>query len=250
MDLSPDARANRDAWTGNAREYAERAEAQWAAEEMTWGEWHVPEARLRSLPAVDGLDVVELGCGTGYVSAWLARRGARPVGIDVTPAQLATARAMQDRFGLAFPLVEASAEDVPLADASFDLAISEYGASIWCDPERWLAEAARLLRPGGWLWFLRTTTLGLCATPADEGPTTPQLARGWWDVGRIAWSDGSVEFNLPPGELVALLRRLGFAIEALHELRAPEGAEDREFVPASWARRWPSEEIWVCRLSG
>ncbi|MGH3040363.1 MAG: class I SAM-dependent methyltransferase [Gaiellaceae bacterium] len=67
------------------------------------------------LPAsVHGLDVVELGCGTAYVSAWLARRGALPVGVDITPAQLATARAMQARFGLEFPLVEASAEAVPL----------------------------------------------------------------------------------------------------------------------------------------
>src|SRR5580698_3298761 len=75
--------------------------------------------------------------GPGYVSAWLARRGARPVGLDNSAAQLATARQLQDRFGLRFPLIHASAEQVPLADGSFDLAISEYGASIWCDPYRW-----------------------------------------------------------------------------------------------------------------
>ena len=61
--------------------------------------------RSRVLPeSVDGLDVVELGCGTAYVSAWLARRGARPVGVDVTPAQLDDSAAMQARFGLEFPL--------------------------------------------------------------------------------------------------------------------------------------------------
>ena len=75
------------------------------------------------------MDTIELGCGTAYISAWLARRGARPVGIDITPAQLETARRMQGEFGLDFPLLEASAEDVPLPDESFDLAISEYGAS-------------------------------------------------------------------------------------------------------------------------
>ena len=95
------------------------------------------------------MDTVELGCGTAYFSAWLASRGARPVGIDITPAQLETARRMQAEFGLDFPLIEASAEDVPLPDESFDLAISEYGASIWADPYRWIPEAARLLRPGG-----------------------------------------------------------------------------------------------------
>ena len=108
----------------------------------------VPEDELGTLGDVAGLDVVELGCGTAYVSAWLAKRGARPVGVDVTPAQLATARRCQEETGLVFPLVEASAEDVPLPSESFDLAVSEYGASIWCDPHRWIPEAHRLLRPG------------------------------------------------------------------------------------------------------
>ena len=93
---------------------------------------------------VDGLDVIELGCGTAYWSAWLARRGARPVGVDITPEQLATARELQAEHGLEFPLVEASAEAVPLPDASFDLAFSEYGASLWCEPAR----VARPRRPG------------------------------------------------------------------------------------------------------
>jgi ubiquinone/menaquinone biosynthesis C-methylase UbiE len=68
------------------------------------------------------------------VSAWLARRGARPVGVDNSQAQLKTARAFQREFGLEFPLLHGNAEDVPLPAASFDLAISEYAASIWCDP--------------------------------------------------------------------------------------------------------------------
>ena len=88
------------------------------------------------------------GCGTGYVSSWLARAGARPVGIDISRRQLGTARAMQAQFGIDFPLVLANAEQVPFQDHSFGLAISEYGASLWCDPHRWIPEAARLLWPG------------------------------------------------------------------------------------------------------
>ena len=61
-------------------------------EEITWGVFGVPEREVGVLGDVSGLDVVELGCGTAYFSAWLARRGARPVGVDVTPAQLETAR--------------------------------------------------------------------------------------------------------------------------------------------------------------
>ncbi len=61
---------------------------------------------------------------------------------------------LQDRFGLRFPLIHASAEQAPFAGASFDLAISEHGASIWRDPYTWIPKAARLLRPGGQLIFL------------------------------------------------------------------------------------------------
>ena len=73
------------------------------------------------LPAeLAGRDSIELGCGTGYVSAWLARCGARPVGLGNYAVQLATARQLQKRFGLRFPLIHASAEQAPFADAGSD----------------------------------------------------------------------------------------------------------------------------------
>ncbi len=146
-DASDYVARNRELWTKTNAEYTDaKAHAAWAAEEITWGVFGVREDEVGILGDVAGLDVVELGCGTAYFSAWLAKRGARPVGVDVTPAQLETARRVMADTGIEFPLVEASAEDVPLPDASFDLAVSEYGASIWCDPARWLPEAARLLR--------------------------------------------------------------------------------------------------------
>ena len=132
-DSDADAAKNRELWTQTNADYtAENAPEAWAREEIDWGIWNVREAELRVFAGIDfdGLDVVELGCGTAYFSAWLAKRGARPVGVDVTPAQLETARAMQAKFGLAFPLIEANAEETGLPDGSFDLALSEYGASI------------------------------------------------------------------------------------------------------------------------
>ena len=57
---------------------------------------------------------------------------------------------------------------MPLPDASFDFAISEYGASIWCDPYEWIPEAARLLRPGGRLVFLVNAPLIMLCGPDDE----------------------------------------------------------------------------------
>ena len=147
MELPEHARINQAAWNVSAAEYVALAERHWATDEISWGIWNVPETEVRALPDVAGLDVVELGCGTAYVSAWLARTGARPIGIDLSENQLATARAMQAKHGLEFPLVHASAEDVPLSAESADLVVSEYGACLWCDPDLWLAEASRLLRP-------------------------------------------------------------------------------------------------------
>ena len=241
---------NIEIWTkSNAEHTGPRARQAWAKEEIDWGVFAVPESEVNALGDVAGLDVVELGCGTAYVSAWLAKRGARPVGIDPTPAQLATAREMQREFGLEFPLVEAAGESVPLPDESFDLAVSEYGASIWADPYRWIPEAARLLRPGGRLVFLRNSTLVILCQRLDGA--TESLQRPQRDLNRIQWPDtGEVEFHLPAGELIALLRQSGFDVERLIELYAPESADTHayyDFVTADWARKWPAEEIWVAR---
>jgi len=248
--------ANRAFWTSEAAAYVEPGRRAWAETEPTWGIWGVPESEVRILPDVAGLDTIELGCGTAYVSAWLARRGARPVGVDITPAQLETARALQREHGLVFPLLEASAEAVPLPDASFDLAISEYGAAIWCDPYRWIPEAARLLRPGGRLVFLGNSTLSmLCTTDddAEDEPLREQLVRPFFGgLGRIAWTDeSSVEFHVGHGDMIRLLRASGFEVEDLVELQAPEGAATRcPYVTPEWARRWPSEEVWIARKRG
>jgi SAM-dependent methyltransferase len=253
-EISDDAKRNREDWTIANAEYTDaRASAGWMKEDITWGVYDAPEATLQTLGDVNGLDVVELGCGTAYVSAWLARRGARPVGVDVTPAQLATARRCQVELGIEFPLVEASAEDVPLPDASFDLAVSEYGASIWCDPHLWLPEAFRLLRPGGRLWFLRNSTLSILCAP-DEGPPGERLLRPQLGMGRLEWpGELGVEWQLPHGELFRLLRRTGFEVVDLVELYAAADAVDHEYYKAfsvEWARKWPIEEVWVAAKPG
>jgi SAM-dependent methyltransferase len=253
-EISDDAKRNREDWTqANAAYTDARASEKWAEDEITWGVFGIPEAGLDTLGDVSGLDVIELGCGTAYVSAWLARRGARPVGVDVTPAQLATARRCQEETGIVFPLVEASAEDVPLPDESFDLALSEYGASIWCDPHRWIPEAHRLLRPGGRLWFLRNSTLSILCAP-DEGKPAETLLRPQRGLGRLEWpGEIGVEWQLPHGELFRLLRRAGFDVLDLVELYAPADAVDHSYYDAfsaEWSRKWPVEEIWVAKKQG
>jgi ubiquinone/menaquinone biosynthesis C-methylase UbiE len=245
---------NREQWTRTNAEYTDgRAREAWAEEEVTYGQWHMPESELRVLPDVVGKDVVELGCGTGYFGAWLKRAGARRVvGVDLTPAQLETARRMDDEFGLGLEFLEENAERTSLPDASFDLVVSEYGASIWCDTRLWIAEAARLLRPGGELFFLRGSTLRNLCTP-DDGQTTDRLVFPQKGLYRIDWQEGDeagTEFHPPAMEMFQILRDNGFELLDFRELYAPEDAADHPYyhLPAEWAKKWPAEEIWRARL--
>jgi SAM-dependent methyltransferase len=251
-DLPESVRRNRSAWDKWAVEFVEGGERSWAQAEMTWGVWAVPESQLKVLPDVSGMDVIELGCGTAYISAWLARRGARPIGLDNSEQQLITARRLQDEHGLHFPLIHGYAEAVPLPDASFDLVISEYGASLWADPYRWIPEAARLLRPGGWLVFLGNSSIFLLCVPDDDGTATTRLQRPYFGMHRLEWPGyESVEFHLGYGDCIRLLRANDFEIEDLIETRPAEGST-REFPWATvdWARRWPKDQIWKARKRG
>jgi hypothetical protein len=122
-------------------------------------------------------------------------------------------------------------------------------ARVGCDPDAWVAEAARLLRSGGRLVFLTNSFLiALCAP--DRGPATDRLVRAERGLRELTFPDEEgVEFHLAHGEWVATLRRPGFRVEALHELYAPPDAAPTrfEFVTPQWAQRWPVEEIWVAQ---
>ncbi len=245
---------NRRNWESMRDFQVETGRRNWAKTELAWGLWKVPESAVGALPEVAGKDVVELGCGTAYWSAWLARRGARMVAVDLTPSQLEIARKLQAEHGLEFPLLEANAEDVPLADESFDIAFSEYGASIWCDPYRWIPEAARLLRPGGELVFLRYSVIGgLCSPDDEDGKLTRDLVRDYFGMCEFEWPDGTVEFTINYGDTIRLLRASGFELETMVEPQAPAEAETHpvyDYVTAEWAQQWPTEEIWVARKRG
>jgi SAM-dependent methyltransferase len=250
-DLPEHVRRNRAAWDVMARDYVAAGERGWARRDPVWGIWHVPESELRMLP--DDLadkDAIELGCGTAYVSSWMARRGARVVGIDNSDVQLATARRLQHQHGLEFPLIHGNAEAVPYPDASFDFAISEYGACLWADPQHWVREAARLLRPGGRLAFLTNAFLLTLCESADDGVAADdRLLRPQFGIYRVEWgSDDSVEFHISHGDWIRLLRASGFEVEDLIEVRPPAGATTGyKFVTPEWAQKWPSEEVWKAR---
>src|ERR1700744_5948740 len=245
-DLPEHVATNRAFWAELATKYVDPGRRNGEREERTWGIFNVPEREVGMLPAaLDGRDAIELGCGTGDVSAWLARRGARPGGSHNSREQLGTARRVQAAFGIEFPLLHGNAEQVPYPDASFDIAISEYGASIWCDPYAWIPEAgrplpprgaarfppgpARLLRPGGELVFLAGSIFTILCGPDDETiPAGDQLLRPLFGMHRVEWpGEASVEFHLPPGKMIALLGDSGFQVEELIEVRPAADTETK-----------------------
>lgn len=230
-------------------------QAMWNEAAPEWGIWGVPETDLALLPNdMTGMETIELGCGTGYVSGWMARRGASCVGIDISENQLATARRLAGEHGVELTLIHGSAESVPYPDASFDFAISEYGAALWCDPGVWVPEAARLLRPGGDLAFLTNHPLAVVCSPLDGSlPLTEKLERDYFSIGRLDWSDaiddpGGIEFNRPISSWFQLLTASGFEVTGFNEIRSPEGGDEiRFFATADWAQKWPTEMAFKAR---
>ena len=254
-DLSEHVVENRRYWDAMAHEWVALGERAWAGE-ARWGTWAIPNTELPLLAdEMHGQRAIELGCGTGYVSAWMRRRGASVYAIDNSAAQLATARRLSEHHGLDdIDWVHGNAEAVAQPDGSFDFAISEYGAAIWCEPESWITEAHRLLRSGGRLVFLGNHPLVMVCSPLDGSlPVTERLERDYFGLGRFDWrgavdEPGGIEFNLPISSWLRLFDRIGFDVTDYTEVRAPETATDNNgTVTAAWAKRFPSEQVWHLR---
>ncbi len=250
-------RANTAHWNHNASEWVEAGERLWSSEPV-WGMWETPETDLCLLPdSMEGMDAIELGCGTGYVSGWMCRRGASVIGLDVSRRQLTTARRLAAAHSLDVGFVLADAEAVPFPDASFGFAMSEYGAALWCEPSAWLSETHRLLRPGGRLVLLSSSPWLAACYPLDGStPAGTDLVRPYFGMERLDWTEvpidpGGVEFVPTMSGWFRLFRRIGFAVDDYTEIQAPPRAQGQRFsVEAEWARRWPSEHVWILTRKG
>jgi SAM-dependent methyltransferase len=204
------------------------------------------------LGEVEGRDVLELGCGAAEWSRALARRGARPVGLDNSPARLERAREECKAAGIEFPLVRGAAEEVPMEDASFDIVLSDWGATNFADPFAVVPEVARVLRPGGLFAFSGATALQWVCWDEESDATAERLLRDYFGMHRWETPEGAVEFNLPTGKWIHLFRESGLVVEDLIEVRPPAGAHSayRSEAETAWARRWPMEQIWRLRKPG
>lgn len=95
------------------------------------------------------VDVLDAGCGTGFLSFELAARGHRVIGVDFAPAMLVEARRKAAERGAPIRFEEADAEHLPFAAGSFDLVISRHVLWTLPHPEAAIDEWIRVLWPGG-----------------------------------------------------------------------------------------------------
>lgn len=242
-------RKNHALWEHVATGYERRNERTLArGSAMGWGMWHRPERELRVLGDVEGKDILELGCGAARWSVELAQHGARMVGLDFSAARLEQARTQMARAGVDFPLLQASAEAVPLPSDRFDIVFCDWGAVTFTDPYRTVPEVARLLRAGGLFAFSNASPFRSLCQNRKTDHMSPRLLYDYFDLHRIEYPD-EVNFQLPYGEWIRLFIENGFTVESLTE-HQPGPSETSSYLnqnETTWARHWPLELIWQVR---
>ena len=245
-----DERKNRAGWNTSSDDYQRQHGAQLADNPMGWGTWSIPESELGILGDVDGRDVLELGCGAARWSLGLASIGARPVGRDLSEQQLGHARGVMDEEDRSIPLVQASAWNLPFAEACFDIVFCDHGAMTFVDPYDAVPEVARVLRTDGVFAFNMSSPLRDLCLDLERDELTSCLQADYFAMRRQSWDD-EVNFQLPYGNWVRLFRESNFVLEDLVELRPRKSATTSyvEFAQLEWARRWPAENVWKLRKS-
>jgi SAM-dependent methyltransferase len=246
-----DVRVNLASWEADSDDYQRRnAEQLNRWDRLGWGIWDIDDDVVHGLGDVDGLDALELGCGAAQFGIRVAMRGARVIGLDFSANQLAAAERTFAATGMRSPLVRGNAEEIPFADATFDLVFCDHGATSFTDPHRTIPEVARVLRPGGLLAFnIATPIIWLC-WPDAEDPPDRILHRAYFELGRTVWDDAdpTVEWQLTYGDWIRLFRANRLLVEDLIELRpSPDVTTTYDFAPLEWARDFPGEHIWKVR---
>jgi len=248
-----DVRINLASWERDSDDYQARNRAQLDRRDaLSWGIWGIPEPEVNALPDVAGLRALELGCGAAQFGLRVAAEGADVIGLDFSENQLRHARENVAERAARFPLVRADAEELPFADATFDLVFCDHGATSFTDPHRTIPEVARVLRPGGRFVFNISTPFIWVCWGDDESPPTRELRRSYFALGRDDHEEESgrtVQWQLTYGGWIRLFHENALVVDDLVELRpAPDATTTYDdYAPLEWARDYPGEHVWKLR---
>lgn len=253
-------RANRAWWDADAADY-HRTHADFLgvdspAGEFVWCPEGLHEGDVGLLGAVAGCDVLEVGCGSAPCARWLAGRGARVVGVDVSAAMLARGTTVMRAGGPVASLAQASADALPFADASFNVACSAFGAVPFvADSQVVMAEVARVLRPGG-RWVFSVNHPMRWVFPDDPGPAGLTASIPYFDrTPYVEVDDAGVavyaEHHRTVGDRVREIVAAGLVLVDLVEPAWPEELQ-REWGQWSPLRGelFPGTAIFSCRKPG
>jgi SAM-dependent methyltransferase len=244
-------RANAAFWDAYAPGYQREHLPELGETSFVWCPEGVTEDEARLLGDVGGRRVLDVGCGGGQTTRWLAERGADVVGFDLSAEQLRLARAMGGAR-----VVRADAEALPFADGTFDLACSAYGALPFvADSARVMREVARVLRPGGRWVFSVTHPFRWCFPddPTERGLT---VSASYFDRTPYVEQDERgtalyVEHHRTFGDRVRDVVGAGLTILDVVE---PEWPDGHETTYAQWGplrgRLLPGTAIWVTESRG
>ena len=176
-----DADGVRESWNKNAR----RWDLQIAALGDQTRRYFSDGPMLRMLGEVAQLDVLDLGCGNGYLSRGLSRSGARVTAIDMSEEMVATAQHYEECEPLGIRYRRCSAAELTeLASGSFDLVVSNYVLQDVADYRGALCEARRVLRSGGRMVLVITHPCFSCGPRECRARSRTLLVRRNWSASR------------------------------------------------------------------
>jgi len=173
---------------------------------LTDGQARAWRRLISDLAGAAPLDVLDIGCGTGFLSLLFAAERHRVTGVDMAPTMLARARDKAEAQGLTIRFIEADAETLDLAAGSQDLIVERHVIWTLPHPETALGTWRRLLRPGGRLILI-------------EGHWGPAERRDEYNQihDRLPLFGGR-----PEAEMAALVRGHGFASVSVEPLMDSE----------------------------
>ncbi len=231
-------------WNATSAEYQAAHHGELAGD-LLWGPSMPPERQLRILgPTVAGKDVLEIACGGGQSAVYLARHGARVVGVDFSSAQLAHARAFASSQHVSVRFIESNVEDLStLRDTSFDLAFSAYALGFVQDVRKVFREVYRTLRPGGLFAFSWQSPLF-----AITAPNTLEIVRSYFDRTPLVFREKEgveTDFHRTYGDWHRALTDAGFVVRGILEPEPlPKESTYADGFPLAKVRMIPGTTIW------
>jgi SAM-dependent methyltransferase len=231
VNSSDSALASRRWWDADAGNYQEEHGQFLGDDDFVWCPELLREADARLLGEPEelrGARVLEVGCGAASCARWLTRQGAVAIGLDLSGGMLRQAALASERTGVAVPLVQAGAEQLPFPAGSFDLACSAFGAVPFvADPGQVMREVARVLRPGGrWVFAVNHPMRWMFSD--DPGPGGLTVSQSYFDRSPYVEVDadgvpGYVEHHRTLGDRVRDIVAAGLQLVDVLEPEWPEG---------------------------